>query len=62
MFPNIDYSKRKPKPINYNTVLQLRTTTEFKNKLLQASQKMNMSISDIIREAINKYLQEENEL
>ena len=63
MFPDIDYSKRKidyenrkPKQINYDTIMYLRINKDLKDKISELSEKNKTPVSEIVRKAIEDYL------
>ena len=56
MFPNIDYSKRKAKPINYDTIMRIRISKGLKDRITKLSEKKQITVSDIVRKALQNYL------
>ena len=51
----IDYKNRKPKPINYDTILQIRIDKDLKEKLYQESQKNHVAASEMLRYILQRY-------
>lgn len=52
----IDYENRKAKPINYDTILQIRINKNLKDKIYQIAEKNNTPISEIVRKALEKFI------
>ena len=53
----IDYKNRKPKPNNYSDKIYFRISQDLKNKLIAESERTDTTISEIIRKALENYLQ-----
>ena len=51
----IDYENRKPKQINYDTILQVRIDKNLKESLYRIAEKKGIPISEIVREALLNY-------
>ena len=52
----IDYENRKAKPINYDTLLQIRINKNLKDKIYELAEKNKIPISEIVRNALEKYI------
>ena len=52
----IDYENRKPKPINYDTILQIRINKDIKDKLYKFAEEKQIPISEIVRKALENYI------
>lgn len=52
----IDYENRKPKPINYDTILQIRINKDIKDKISEFSEKNKIPVSEIVRKALENYI------
>ena len=59
---NIDYKNRKPKPINYDTYIQVRIDKITKDKLYEIAEKGNKMVSDIVRRLIEDYIKKLTEV
>ena len=57
MGPHMNYETRKPKAINYNDAITIRLSKDFKEKLIAAGKELRKPVSNIIREAVDEYLQ-----
>ena len=56
----IDYANRKPKPNNYDTLFQFRLGKNLKDDLYKFCEENKVSISKVIRNALEKYIKENN--
>lgn len=52
----IDYENRKPKPINYDTIMQIRINKNLKDKISELSEKNKIPISEIVRKVLENYI------
>ena len=52
----IDYENRKPKPINYDTILQIRINKDIKDKLYKLAEEKHIPISEIVRSALETHI------
>lgn len=52
----IDYENRKPKQINYDTILQIRINKNIKDELYKLSEEKQIPISEIVRAALETHI------
>ena len=57
----IDYKNRKPKVVNYDTLLQIRINKELKDKAYRVAEKKGISIPEVIRKALERFIKNNDE-
>jgi len=52
----IDYENRKPRQINYDTIMHIRINKNLKDELYEISKNKKIPISEIVRTIIENYI------
>lgn len=52
----IDYENRKPRQINYDTIMHIRINKNLKDELYEISKNKKIPISEIVRTVIENYI------